>query len=924
MNLMAPWYLHKTDQNRKNFVTYRFQKTGRYCIGRAQGTKGCIPLEEDFVSKEHLEILIDEDSILQIRDLRSWNGSFLNGLKIQPDCLYPVKEGDFFSLGKQEKGVLFYPSRKQSPPQRDTQILGTYIAENIIEVNGEICGNNINIGIGNKIAVSSNVMKEYCKLEELNAGGQGEVCLYFDKMQKSLTAFKSPILYANQSDEEKENRKAAIQAEADFLAQLGKHTNIIEYSGCILAENIPFLKLEFIKGPTLDSFFKDQKFSAIKSEISLKNRVIWITEIADALKYLHAVGLAHRDVKPSNILLKPVGDKEYTAILADFGIAHQEDQTLTMLSNIPISLDYASPERYAIRLMDENSYKSKIEKYLDDNIENGQIRMQLYNSFDSYGIGILLFLCIFKKNLEVNKKFQFIFQTYDLSKIKEAISGTIEAAIPKNANIDCYLKKVCIKQLDYWKDRPSLSLFQKRLQLWLLLADESPDWESLQKTMLSDSKSGSSLFCVGDFKEPSKFIGKLKDVGDPVSVYLKGKLSGQFHQKINEYKDGTELSKEFLDSLVAEFNRLLEIPFYQQEKFTSIKLSNETQRLLALKDIKKEERIKLNRFLLEDSYPQEIAKSLKSFPLDELDAPLKAKLAEKIYKSRPPFWGGHIIPFSELPQEQKGNAILFWIPSPEEDKGKILWEEEPGVLWDNVFLSFPVAALGMGQNLEIPENNKTPLPGDSSLWALYTKALVALQEGKIAEFQENAKKIQAQPAKYPWLANALFQLEQRFVWKTQKKAMEDDITQKQKDLQEQEKKSQSLQNEIQSKEQEMKTLNSEKQLLENDLKAKEQETKKLNSEKQKLEKDIVQKQQELEDQKKQSEEKIQDLQKEIQYLQTQISQTQSQKNTIQEQINSKTKEIQSLKQTQEDWQKKLKENFKKWPEAVRQGTFQKT
>lgn len=377
-------------------------------------------------------------------------------------------------------------------------------------------------------------------------------------------------------------------------------------------------------------------------------------------------------------------------------------------------------------------------------------------------------------------------------------------------------------------------------------------------------------------------------------------------------------------SLVAEFNRLLEIPFYQQEKFTSIKLSNETQRLLALKDIKKEERIKLNRFLLEDSYPQEIAKSLKSFPLDELDAPLKAKLAEKIYKSRPPFWGGHIIPFSELPQEQKGNAILFWIPSPEEDKGKILWEEEPGVLWDNVFLSFPVAALGMGQNLEIPENNKTPLPGDSSLWALYTKALVALQEGKIAEFQENAKKIQAQPAKYPWLANALFQLEQRFVWKTQKKAMEDDITQKQKDLQEQEKKSQSLQNEIQSKEQEMKTLNSEKQLLENDLKAKEQETKKLNSEKQKLEKDIVQKQQELEDQKKQSEEKIQDLQKEIQYLQTQISQTQSQKNTIQEQINSKTKEIQSLKQTQEDWQKKLKENFKKWPEAVRQGTFQKT
>ncbi len=120
---------------------------------------------------------------------------------------------------------------------------------------------------------------------------------------------------------------------------------------------------------------------------------------------------------------------------------------------------------------------------------------------------------------------------------------------------------------------------------------------------------GSSLFSVDDFQESVKLIGKLRDTSDPVSLYLKEKLSEKFQQQIDRYKDGTELSNELLESLVAEFNRLLEIPFFQQEKFTSIKLSEETQRLLAPKELKKEELLRLNRLLLEDTYPCEIAKS---------------------------------------------------------------------------------------------------------------------------------------------------------------------------------------------------------------------------------------------------------------------------------------------------------------------------
>src|ERR1700739_1828306 len=72
-------------------------------------------------------------------------------------------------------------------------------------------------------------------------------------------------------------------------------------------------------------------------------RAVRIIEgVALALQAAHKVGLLHRDVKPSNILL----DEDDFAYLIDFGIARAADETrLTKSGNAIGTFQYIAPER---------------------------------------------------------------------------------------------------------------------------------------------------------------------------------------------------------------------------------------------------------------------------------------------------------------------------------------------------------------------------------------------------------------------------------------------------------------------------------------------------------------------------------------------------------------------------------------------------
>ena len=114
--------------------------------------------------------------------------------------------------------------------------------------------------------------------------------------------------------------KKYTQREDRTLGQLFEHQNVISYFDCFTDNGWVYLVLERCD-TDLNSQIK--QWNNKKSWPYYTVLVNIASQICQGLKYIHEKGIIHRDMKPSNILLKSMGDGSLGVKICDMGISRK-------------------------------------------------------------------------------------------------------------------------------------------------------------------------------------------------------------------------------------------------------------------------------------------------------------------------------------------------------------------------------------------------------------------------------------------------------------------------------------------------------------------------------------------------------------------------------------------------------------------------
>jgi len=117
-----------------------------------------------------------------------------------------------------------------------------------------------------------------------------------------------------------------------------------------------------------------------------------------------------------------------------------------------------------------------------------------------------------------------------------------------------------------------------------------------------------STFSTADFGDLSQFAYKLRHPADAVSAFLSSMLSETTSRALQDYEGPGSGVGTLEASLAEDLKRVIDgEPIYDSSRFAGVKLRSETKQLLGQPSTRGSQS-SLNRFLLEDAYPIEIAR----------------------------------------------------------------------------------------------------------------------------------------------------------------------------------------------------------------------------------------------------------------------------------------------------------------------------
>ncbi|MEV6244374.1 serine/threonine-protein kinase [Lentzea sp. NPDC051838] len=179
------------------------------------------------------------------------------------------------------------------------------------------------------------VANRYALLAELGRGAMGVVWRAQDQLLNRAVALKELHPPHGISDQERHVLEERMLREARTAGRLN-HPAVVTVYDVVRENNHTYLAMELVDAQDLATIV--QRHGPRDSQ--------WMANVAlqtlGALEAAHQAGIVHRDVKPSNIMVRPDGAVKLT----DFGIAQaMDDPRLTTNGGIVGSPAYMSPDR---------------------------------------------------------------------------------------------------------------------------------------------------------------------------------------------------------------------------------------------------------------------------------------------------------------------------------------------------------------------------------------------------------------------------------------------------------------------------------------------------------------------------------------------------------------------------------------------------
>ncbi len=149
-------------------------------------------------------------------------------------------------------------------------------------------------------------------VDQIDKGGMGTVWKARDTETGEVVALK--LLHEQYADDPYFLERFEREVEVTRRVQ---SPHVVRMVGYGVREGRPYVAMEYVEGRTLRDILRE------RGKLDWPEAKALLRQVALGLGAAHAVGVVHRDVKPSNILVTVDG----TAKLVDFGIARALDLT---------------------------------------------------------------------------------------------------------------------------------------------------------------------------------------------------------------------------------------------------------------------------------------------------------------------------------------------------------------------------------------------------------------------------------------------------------------------------------------------------------------------------------------------------------------------------------------------------------------------